>query len=215
MNLLHIDSSILGSYSVSRQLTSALAQTLQETFPAAVYQYRDLAIESPGHLTPAMMAGMSDPGQADEVSQAQLALSKTLQQEFLDADVVVVGAPMYNFSVPSQLKTWIDRIAQAGVTFKYTDQGAVGLAGGKTIIIVSSRGGNYADTAYELAMDHQEAFLKTVFGFFGIEDIRIIRAEGTNLGGSSKENALNAALQQVGSVAADLLQTASRQEATA
>lgn len=215
MNILHLDSSILGHYSVSRQITAALSQQLRQALPDANYHYRDLAIDAPGHLTPAMIASMSDASQADEVSQAQLALSKTLQQEFLNADIVIVGAPMYNFSPASQLKTWIDRVAQAGVTFKYTEQGAVGLAGGKTVILVSSRGGNYAGTPYELAMDHQEAFLKTIFGFFGIEDVRIIRAEGTNLGDDSKENALNTALAQAQQVATELAQQRSGQKTTA
>jgi FMN-dependent NADH-azoreductase len=96
---------------------------------------------------------------------------------------------MYNFSVPSQLKAWIDRIAQVGRTFKYTDKGPVGLAAGKTIIVASTRGGVYS-TGPAVGMDHQETYLKAVFGFFGITDVRFVRAEGVNMGPEAKAKAI-------------------------
>jgi FMN-dependent NADH-azoreductase len=129
--------------------------------------------------------------------RAQVALSDELVEEFLVADAVVVGAPMYNFSLPTPLKAWIDRIAQAGRTFKYTEAGVVGLAGGKRVVIASSRGGMYAGTPLEAALDHQEAYLRGVFGFVGITDLAIVRAEGTNMGPSAVEQAMIAAQKQI------------------
>lgn len=107
--------------------------------------------------------------------------------------MIVIGAPKYNFSIPTQLKAWIDRIAQAGCTFKYTDKGPVGLAGGKTVIVVSARGGVYSTTEAGQAMEHQESYLKVVFGFFGITDVRFVRAEGVAMGPDAKGAALASA----------------------
>src|SRR5690606_36901048 len=121
-------------------------------------------------------------------------ITMALLEQFLAADVVVVGAPMYNFTIPSQLKAWIDRIAQAGHTFKYTENGAVGLAGGKQVIVASTRGGAYSTSEQGQAMEHQESFLKVIFGFFGITDVRFVRAEGVNLGEAAVRQAMNDAL---------------------
>ncbi|MEO5670490.1 MAG: NAD(P)H-dependent oxidoreductase, partial [Ramlibacter sp.] len=128
-----------------------------------------------------------------EVQRRENAISEQLVSQFLAADVVVVGAPMYNFSVPSQLKAWIDRVAQAGRTFTYTDKGPKGLASGKTVIVASSRGGVYSTNPALAGLDHQESYLKTVFGFFGITDIRFVRAEGVAMGDAAKAQALSAA----------------------
>jgi len=117
--------------------------------------------------------------------------------QFLAADVIVVGAPLYNFSVPSQLKAWIDRLAQAGRTFKYTDKGPVGLAGDKTVIVVSTRGGMYSTSDAGQAMEHQESYLKVVFGFFGITDVRFVRAEGLAMGDAPKAAAIESARGQI------------------
>ena len=125
-------------------------------------------------------------------------MSEALVSQFLAADVIVVGAPMYNFTVPSQLKAWIDRIAQSGRTFKYTDKGAVGLATGKTVIVASSRGGAYSTSEGGRAMEHQESYLKVVFGFFGITDVRFVRAEGVGLGDAAKAQALADADHAIG-----------------
>jgi FMN-dependent NADH-azoreductase len=104
-----------------------------------------------------------------------------------------VGAPLYNFAIPSQLKAWIDRVAQVGRTFKYTDKGPVGLAGGKTVIVASARGGVYSTSDAMTALEHQESYLKVVFGFFGITDVRFVRAEGLAMGEAAKAAALEAA----------------------
>ncbi len=130
------------------------------------------------------------------------AVSEALVSQFLAADVIVVGAPLYNFSIPTQLKAWIDRVAQAGRTFAYTDKGPVGLAGGKTVIVASSRGGMYSTSEAGNATEHQESYLKVVFGFFGITDVRFVRAEGLAMGDAAKAAALAAANADIRAIAA-------------
>ena len=110
---------------------------------------------------------------------------------------------MYNFSIPSQLKAWIDRLAQAGRTFTYTAQGPVGLATGKTVIVVSTRGGAYAASPAAASLDHQESYLTTVLGFFGITDVRFVRAEGIALGDAAKADAIASAEADIRSLARD------------
>ena len=183
MKLLHIDSSVLAANSVSRQLTARLVEQWQAVNPGTVVEYLDLAVDGPAHL--------------DAAALAPNPVSEKLVTQFLAADVVVIGAPMYNFSVPSQLKAWIDRIAQAGRTFQYTAEGPVGLAGGKTVIVASSRGGVYSTNPALAFLDHQEAYLKAVFGFFGITDVRFVRAEGVNLGEAAKAEAIANAHVQI------------------
>ena len=124
----------------------------------------------------------------------QSALGERIIQQYLDADVVVIGAAMYNFGITSTLKAWIDRISVAGRTFKYTENGPVGLAGDKKAYIASSRGGVYGENS---PVDFQESSLKTVFNFTGVTDVEIIRAEGVNMGPELKDKAIAAALAQV------------------
>lgn len=193
--LLHIDSSILGSNSVSRQLTAQIVASWRAAHPATDVSYLDLAVSTPGHFSANAM-GFRLPPSSEQLSEAQKrenALSEALVSQFLAADVLVIGAPLYNFSIPTQLKAWIDRIAQVGRTFAYTDKGPVGLAGGKTIIVASARGGMYSTSDAGNAMEHQESYLKTVFGFFGVTDVRIVRAEGLAMGEAVKLSALAAA----------------------
>jgi len=189
MKLLHIDSSPLISHSVSRELTRRIVAEWLATHPGTEVDHLDLAVEAPTHLNADSLGFRLAPGTPGltEAQQQENAVSERLVSQFLAADVVVVGAPMYNFSVPTQLKAWIDRIAQAGRTFRYTANGPEGLAGGKTVIIASSRGGAYGDTS---PADHQESYLKTVFGFFGVTDLRIVRAEGVAMGEAAKSQAL-------------------------
>ncbi|MGH8846766.1 MAG: FMN-dependent NADH-azoreductase [Polaromonas sp.] len=193
--LLHIDSSILGGNSVSRQLTAQIVASWRASHPATEVSYLDLAAEAPSHLS-AESLGFRLPAGSTELSDVQKrenAISEALVTQFLAADVLVVGAPLYNFAIPTQLKSWIDRVAQAGRTFKYTDKGPVGLAGGKTVIVASSRGGVYSTSDAGNAMEHQESYLKTVFGFFGVTDVRFVRAEGLGMGEAAKAAALSAA----------------------
>lgn len=193
--LLHIDSSILGGNSVSRQLTAQIVASWRAAHPATEVSYLDLAADAPSHLSADSLGFRVAPGAAEltEVQKRENAISEALVSQFLAADVVVVGAPFYNFSIPSQLKAWIDRIAQVGRTFKYTDKGPVGLAGGKTVIVASTRGGMYSTSDAGNAMEHQESYLKTVFGFMGVTDVRFVRAEGLAMGEAAKAAALAAA----------------------
>ena len=190
MQLLHIDSAITGEQSVSRELTARTVAAWKASHPGTSVQYLDLAKDAPSHLSADSIGFRTGQTAATEVQRQENALSEALVSQFLAADVIVVGAPLYNFSVPSQLKAWIDRIAQAGRTFKYTDKGPVGLAGGKTVIVASSRGGVYSTSEGGQAMEHQESYLKVVFGFFGITDVRFVRAEGVGMGPDAKAQAL-------------------------
>ena len=193
--LLHIDSSILGGNSVSRQLTAQIVASWRAAHPATQVSYLDLAVDTPSHLSAESLGFRMPAGTAtlSETQQRENAISEALVSQFLAADVVVIGAPLYNFSIPTQLKAWIDRIAQAGRTFTYTDKGPVGLAGGKTIIVASTRGGMYSTSDAGNAMEHQESYLKTIFGFFGVTDVRFVRAEGLAMGEAGKAAALAAA----------------------
>jgi len=191
MKLLHIDSSPLGGNSVSRKLTQSIAAQWRATHPQTKVDYLDLAKDAPSHLdidSLGFRLGVGAAGLSD-VQRRENELSEKLVSQFLAADVIVVGAPMYNFSIPSQLKAWIDRVAQAGRTFKYTETGPVGPAVGKTVIVASSRGGMYSTSPAGAALDHQESYLKTVFGFFGVTDVRFVRAEGVGMGEEAKQKA--------------------------
>ncbi len=196
MKLLHIDSSALGGYSVSRQLTADIVAELQRNTPAASIQYHDLAAQPLPHWTP--VADASDPA---------VALGNQMLEDFLAADIVVIGAPMYNFGIPSQLKAWIDRIAVAGKTFRYGANGPEGLAGGKQVIIASSRGGMYS-SGPAAVMDFQESYLRTVFGFIGITNVEFVRAEGLNMGDEPKAQALQSAQAAIGSLIAPVTKAA-------
>jgi FMN-dependent NADH-azoreductase len=165
MKLLHIDSSILGQQSASRELSAAITARWQAAIPDLQITYRDLDAAPLAHVSGRSLAG-ADPAETVESADAL--------QEFLDADVVVIGAPMYNFGIASTLKAWIDRLAVAGKTFHYTANGPEGLAGGKKVILASTRGGFHQQSGG----DFQEPYLRFVFGFFGITDVEIVRAEG-------------------------------------
>ena len=200
MRLLHIDSSILGQNSTSRALTRSMADQWCANHPGTVVDYLDLAVDGPSHLSIESL-GFRQPAapgvEFSAVQQRENAVSEALVSQFLAADVVVVGAPLYNFSIPSQLKSWIDRIAQAGRTFTYTEKGPKGLAGGKTVIVASTRGGVYSTSEGGRAMEHQESYLLTVFGFLGITDVRFVRAEGLAMGADAKATAMAAAEREV------------------
>jgi FMN-dependent NADH-azoreductase len=189
MKLLHLDASPLGQHSVSRTLTAAVVSQITRDNPDTQVTYRDLAAQALPHWTPVVDA---------ESDAAKL--SETVLNEFLSADVVVIGAPMYNFSIPSQLKAWIDRIAVAGKTFRYIESGPQGLAGGKRVIVVSSRGGVYS-AGPATAYDFQETYLRTVLGFLGVTDVEFIRAEGVNMSAEHKTNAVAAAHTTIGQLA--------------
>jgi FMN-dependent NADH-azoreductase len=197
MKLLHIDSSILGQNSATRELSAAWVNNWRSRHAHADIRYLDLAAEPLPHLSAESFAARAlSAEQRSAVQQQELAASDRAMDDFLDADVVVIGAPMYNFSIPSQLKAWIDRIAVAGKTFRYTASGPEGLAKGKKVVIVSARGGVYS-AGPRAPMDHQESYLRTVFAFLGVTDIEFVRAEGLALGPDQRSAAIHLAHREI------------------
>ena len=182
--ILRVDSSITGENSVSRQITSRIVEQQLAARPGARVIQRDLVAEPLAHFT------------LDQFADA------TVLDEFLAADTVVVGAPMYNFTLPSQLKAWIDRLAVNGRTFRYTAEGKPeGLAGPKRVIIALSRGGIYGAEQGNADFEHLESYLKIILGFIGIVP-EFVRADGINLGPEVKAKAVEQALREVELLAA-------------
>lgn len=186
MNILHLDSSVLGQASASRALTTAIVARLLRDAPNAHVLHRDLAGEHAlPHLDGASLA-KSDPTEAARSARAM--------EDFLAADVVVLGAPMYNFGIPSQLKAWIDRVAVAGKTFRYTAEGPQGLAGGRKVIVAATYGGQHP---LESGRNFVEPYLRQVFGFLGIDDVEVVSAEGLNISPELRSQALDAAQARI------------------
>lgn len=195
MKLLHIDASILGGNSVSRQLSAAVVERLKTATPNLEVIYRDITNAPLSHLSGAHLAAAQGATPESADVQADLAASSAALDDFLAADIVVIGAPMYNFTIPSQLKAWIDRILVAGKTFKYSEKGVEGLAGGKRVIVAISRGGFYGADMPTAAGEHLETYLRWVFGFIGIPNPEIIAADGLQMGPEQREKALTGAMQ--------------------
>ena len=194
MKLLHIDSSVLGPHSVSRQVSAAIVDRLRKATPGLEIAYRDLAMTQLAHLSvPHLAAAQGAAPEAD--LHHDLAAGQTVLEEFLAADIVVLGAPMYNFTIPSQLKAWIDRILVAGKTFKYSERGAQGLAGNKRVVVAISRGGFYGAGTPAAVGEHLETYLRWVFGFIGVTNLEFISADGIQVGPEHREKALAGALQ--------------------
>ena len=185
MKLLHVDSSALGANSATRELSAAIVARWEAEVPGLSVEYRDLDSDPVPHLTGHALAGIDAEAAAE---------SERVLQQFLDADVVVLGAPMYNFSIPSTLKAWIDRIAVAGRTFRYTAEGPEGLATGKRVIVASARGGVHSGAP----SDFQEPYLRFLLGFLGITDLEFIRAEGLAISPRHRGDALAAAHAAIG-----------------
>jgi len=177
MKLLHLDASALGANSVTRELSAAIVARWQDAIPALQVEYRDLDADPLPHLTGDILSG------ANAMAQAEGA---RLLEQFLASDVIVIGAPMYNFGIPSTLKAWIDRIAIAGKTFRYTETGPEGLADGRRVIVASGRGGIYGNGP----ADFQENYLRQVFNFLGITDVEFVRAEGVAYSPQHRADAL-------------------------
>ena len=195
MKLLHIDSSILGDNSASRQLSQQVVQAWQAADSSIEVVYRDLAADAISHFSSATLLAAGTPEEARDAALAHEAkLSAQTLQEFLDADAVVIGAPMYNFSIASQLKAWIDRVAVAGKTFRYTEAGPEGLCGNKKVIVVSTAGGLHVGQPTRVG---HEDFLKVFLGFIGITDIEFVRAHGLAYGEEPRNNAMQAAQAQI------------------
>jgi FMN-dependent NADH-azoreductase len=188
MKVLHIDSSILGEGSASRALTREIVARVKSGSPDAEVTYLDLALEELPHLSQKSLA-RGDEGEAARNARAL--------EQFLAADVLVIGAPIYNFSIPSQLKAWIDRILVAGKTFRYTAKGPEGLAGGKEVIVAMARGGVSGTATHG---EFGESYLKFLFGFLGITNVRVVRAEGLAISPEHREASLTAARAAIASV---------------
>ena len=195
--LLHIDSSVLGPHSVSRQLSAAIVDRLRQAAPNLEVTYRDLSTTPLSHLSGAHLAAAQGASNPDAALAQEIATGQAVLAEFLAADTVVLGAPMYNFTIPSQLKAWIDRIVVAGQTFKYDAQGPKGLAGDKRVIVAISRGGFYGPGTPAAALEHLESYLRGVFGFIGVTKLEFISADGIQIGPEHRETALASALQAV------------------
>jgi FMN-dependent NADH-azoreductase len=201
MKILHLDASITGQYSVSRLLTAEIVATQVAQNPDAEVIYHDLAEEPAMHLSPAHMAAFQGGPVTSDALRQDLTLGGRYIEELFAADVVAIGAPMYNFSVPTQLKSWIDRVVVAGKTFRYTERGPEGLLPpGKRAFIVSSRGGIYSGESPAKTLEHTESYLKAVLGHIGLKDITVIRAEGIGMGPEARQRAIEDARLAVGNL---------------
>jgi len=188
--ILHIKSSSNLQASVTRQIGPVVIERLQTQTPGAKIIERDLVKAPIPHVSPELLGAMfSGNDQADG-----LVLSNQLVDELFASDIIVIESPMYNFGIPSVLKAWIDHIARAKKTFRYTEQGPEGLLKGKQVILVLSSGGIYSEGPTK-AMEHQETYLRAVFSLLGITDIETIRIEGVNMGPEKAAAALTGAKQ--------------------
>jgi FMN-dependent NADH-azoreductase len=181
MKLLHIDSSIRGEGSASRELTREIVARWVAERPDTEVTYLDLAAQELPHLSQKSLV------RPDELEAAR---NMEALEQFLAADAIVIGAPVYNFTIPSQLKAWIDRIAVAGKTFRYTENGPQGLAGGKEVIVAVARGGVRAPDA---SGEFGEPYLRFLFAFLGIDNLRFVRAEGLAISPQHRAASLSAA----------------------
>ena len=194
MHILKIDSSFLEAHSASRELTAAIVAALASHHRDATITYRDLAGEDVPHVSTTALPSVHPAALPDDALTADgLAARRTsdaMLQEFLAADIVVIGAPMYNFFIPSQLKAWIDRIVIPGTTVRYTADGPEGAAGGKKIVVAIARGGVYPRDGSGPFPDYAEDYLRTIFRFLGIDDMSFIVAEGLSMGEAARAEAL-------------------------
>jgi FMN-dependent NADH-azoreductase len=183
VTILHIDSSISGEQSATKTLTRSIVNQLKNAQSGEEIVYRDLAANPLPHLTLDAFADTS------------------VLDEFLAADTVVVGAPMYNFTLPTQLKAWIDRLAVAGTTFRYTENGPEGLVKDKRVIIALARGGFYGEGSPAAGLEHLESYLRGLFNFIGVEP-EFVLAEGLAVSPDARERSLNKALEETVRLAA-------------
>jgi FMN-dependent NADH-azoreductase len=199
--ILNINSSVRNGDSISRKVTTEFVNKWKAQNPDTVVVERDLAAQALPHIDGSTLGAFFTPAEQRTPEQTQLAaLSETLVKELFDADVIVIGAPMYNFSITSGLKAWIDHVARAGVTFKYTDTGPVGLLTGKKVFIFTASGGVYSAGPAQ-AMDFNATYLRAVLGFIGLTDVTVINSEGVAMG----EAGVTKALEQTSKTINELL----------
>lgn len=203
MQLLHIDSSVLGPHSASRALSAEIVARQVALHPGITVVHRDLATDAALHLSSAHLAAWQGGPVEDALLGADLAKGGAYLEELLAADIIVIGAPMYNFSIPSQLKAWIDRVVVAGKTFRYGPNGAEGLLSKhKKVFIASSRGNVYSPGSPVAALEHHESYLTAVLSFIGLTDVTFVRAEGLAFGAQAKEAAMSKARENIAAMAA-------------
>jgi FMN-dependent NADH-azoreductase len=207
MKLLHIDTSIHpAGGSLSREMSRAVVERLRNEIPDLEVLYRDLAREPLPHLSAAVfgaIAGDADLAGLDKTTLKDVAASKAAMEEFLAADIILLGVPLYNLSVPSSLRAWIDRIVVFGKTFRYAGPNQpVGLASGKRVIVTLARGGTYADGSPTAQYEHAENYLRSVFWLIGINDVEFVIAEGVAFSPESHETARKNALDTIKVLAA-------------
>lgn len=183
MNILHIDSSIFGANSLTRPLSALAVDRLVAANPGAYVERRDLGADPIDHLTGSDVA-------------ARGSVTDPVLEQFKAADVIVIGSPMYNWTISSQLKAWIDRVAVAGETFAYSPNGPAGLAGGKRVIVITGRGSSLLDERYN-GYDHQEPYLRAVFRFLGITDVTFVHAQGTALAPDARPKIIAQAVAEI------------------
>lgn len=196
--ILHIDSSAKKDGSITKKLTVLAVEKLKVQHPGAKVIYRNLMTDPINHIDSNFLKGIFVGGEF--ASHPSVILSNQLIEEIMAADILVIGAPMYNFSVPSQLKAWIDHICRAGLTFHYTEKGSVGLVLNKRAIIAVSHGGLYSEGPL-LAYDHVSPFMRQVLGFIGIIDVEVIQAEKQSMGTDVAKEELSKAEKKIISAA--------------
>jgi FMN-dependent NADH-azoreductase len=202
MQLLHIDSSVLGPQSASRALTAEIVAKQVTLHPGISVIRRDLAADAALHLSSAHLAAWQGGTVEDIALGLDIAKGGGYLEELMAADIIVIGAPMYNFSIPSQLKAWIDRVVIAGKTFRYGANGAEGLLKNKKVFIASSRGNVYTAGSPAAALEHHESYLLGVLSFIGLTDVTVVRAEGLAFGAEAKEAAMLKARANIAAMAA-------------
>lgn len=202
MKILYLTSSILKEFSVSNKLSNEIVIHLQQQYPSAVVIKRDLGLNPPAHLSLEVVTAIRTNDLTSLTVAQKTEYTDILEsiKELKEVDLIVIGSPMYNLSVSSGLKTWIDQICQAGLTFSYSEHGPKGLIENKPVIIASSRGGIYSIPPAD-AYDHQEPYLRAVFGLIGINNITFIRAEGTNISDQIKQESLTKAREEIAKLA--------------
>jgi FMN-dependent NADH-azoreductase len=194
--VLVIDSAATGAQSVSHKLTDGLVAQLQAAHPGAEIVRRDIGAEPIPHLTAETVSAIRTGEATTAAAVEALALSDRLVEELREADLIVLGAPMYNFGIPSTLKAWFDHVLRARVTFRYTDSGPEGLLKGKRAIVVESRAGLYSEGPMA-ALDSQEPHLRTLLRFMGVTDVTFVRAEKLAFGPEAAEASLADASEQL------------------
>lgn len=200
MKILHLDSSITGKPSVSHTLSTEIAAALVARHAGAEVTYHDLANEPLLHLSPAHLAAFQGGAVENAALGKDLAQGGRYLEELVAADVLVIGVPMYNFGIPTQLKAWIDRVVVAGKTFRYTERGPEGLLSGKKVFLATSSGGFYSSDSPAKVLEHSESYLKAVLGHIGLKDVTVIRAEGVNIGPEARQAAFDKARRSINEI---------------